>query len=323
MIQNAVKIASHGFPASGLSYSSACDSAPVEPLLHGTRSYRNCAPAWRFLFPWSCGSRASACSPVTPLIFQAEKTSRRFWPSDSRFPSQDERDRGDLGKVSSYYVGGSTRGALRRKLRGVFVNEAYRFNELHRLIAQLANNLFIVTTNYDTLLEQAFQAQGKKYDLVVYPADNEEYANAVQWWPHGADEPEKVKSNQFEMESLAGTNVIYKIHGSVRPDAGTWEGFVITEEDYIRFLSRMDNVVPSSIRSYFAERAFLFLGYALNDWNMRVLLNEVSVPGITSWAILNNPSLFEETLWKRRKVDIFHVELEDFVATMRAQAGLL
>jgi hypothetical protein len=261
--------------------------------------------------------------PGDPAYLPSGKDLAEILASDSRFPSQDERDRGDLGKVSSYYVGGSTRGALRRKLRGVFVNEAYRFNELHRLIAQLANNLFIVTTNYDTLLEQAFQAQGKKYDLVVYPADNEEYANAVQWWPHGADEPEKVKSNQFEMESLAGTNVIYKIHGSVRPDAGTWDGFVITEEDYIRFLSRMDNVVPSSIRSYFAERAFLFLGYALNDWNMRVLLNEVSVPGITSWAILNNPSLFEETLWKRRKVDIFHVELEDFVATMRAQAGLL
>jgi hypothetical protein len=242
---------------------------------------------------------------------------------DSSFPSHDERDRADLGKVSSYYVDISNRDALRWKLRDVFVNPAYRFNELHRLIAQLANNLFMVTTNYDTLLEQAFQAQGKKYDLVVYPADNDDYANAVLWWPHGADEPEKVRPNQFEMESLAGKNVIYKIHGSVRPDASTWDGFVITEEDYIRFLSRMKNAVPSSIRRYFAERAFLFLGYGLNDWNMRVLLKEVSVPGFKSWAILNNPSLFEKTLWGNREVKIFDLKLEDFVIAMRKQAGLL
>jgi SIR2-like domain len=46
------------------------------------------------------------------------------------------------------------------------------------------DKMMIVTTNYDTLLEQAFLEAQKPYELVVYPADNEEYANGVLWWPH-------------------------------------------------------------------------------------------------------------------------------------------
>src|SRR5437867_2655955 len=178
----------------------------------------------------------------------------------AKFPSNDERDRTDLAKVSSYYVDGSNRGALRRKLRRVFAGVSYSCNDLHRFLADVANNLLIVTTNYDTLLEQAFLELGKPYDLVVYPADNQEYANGVLWWPHGSAEPRKLKSNQMDIADLGKSNLIYKMHGSIWPPADKWDSFVITEEDYVRFLSRMNNAVPAAFREYFSSRAFLFLG---------------------------------------------------------------
>src|ERR1700761_8380453 len=43
--------------------------------------------------------------------------------TDAQFPSAEERDRSDLAKVSSYYVEGSNRDALRRRLRRVFVSK--------------------------------------------------------------------------------------------------------------------------------------------------------------------------------------------------------
>jgi hypothetical protein len=97
---------------------------------------------------------------------------------------------------------------------------------------------------------------------------------------------------------------------------------VITEEDYVKFLSHMKNAVPPAFYEYFSKRAFLFLGYSLRDWNMRVLLKEVSVSEITSWAIMSEPSAFERRLWERRNVDIFDVRLEHFVATIRAKGGI-
>src|ERR1017187_8014564 len=74
----------------------------------------------------------------------------------ANLPSTDEHDRTDLAKVSSYYVDASNRGALRRRLRSIFTHAGYSCNELHRFLARVSNNLVIVTTNYDTLLEQAF-----------------------------------------------------------------------------------------------------------------------------------------------------------------------
>lgn len=234
----------------------------------------------------------------------------------ANFPSSDKTERSDLSKVSSYLVDGTNRGALRRKLHTVFAGDQVHSTSLHRLLAKVANNLMIVTTNYDTLLEQAFTEAGKPYDVVVYPADNQEIVNGVLWWAHGANEPRKLKSNEIDTDELGNTNVIYKMHGSVRPGAERWDSFVITEEDYVTFLSRMKNAVPPAFRAYFSDRAFLFLGYGLRDWNLRVLLKQVSNPDMTSWAILHEPSAFEQALWRRRHVDIFDLSLEAFVTAM-------
>jgi hypothetical protein len=150
----------------------------------------------------------------------------------------------------------------------------------------------------------------------VYPADNQEYANGVLWWKHGEPEPTKLKSNQIDIKDLFGRNIIYKIHGSIQTASERWDSFVVTEEDYIRFLSRMNNAVPAAFREFFGSRAFLFLGYGLKDWNLRVLLKEVSDPKTMSWAILLRPSALEQQLWRRRNVNIFDMRLEDFVAQM-------
>ena len=249
---------------------------------------------------------------------------------DAEFPSANDYDLTDLSKVSSYYVDVSSRDLLRRELRSVFADEKKKYccNNLHRFLAQVADKTMIVTTNYDTLLEQAFLEAKKPYDLVVYPADNEDYANAIFWWRDGVSEPEVLKPQDIDIEDLGKTNVIYKMHGSVQNAVGKWDSFVITEEDYIDFLSRMESAVPSAFSAFFASRSFLFLGYGLRDWNLRVLLKKIrkkvgnspdqsrlSQP--ISWALLLDPSPFERKIWDRRGVDIYDMKLEDFVEAMQ------
>src|SRR5262245_17911149 len=104
-------------------------------------------------FLGAAASRVCASGAVPTLPSGAELAS--MLALDANFPSADPHDRGDLAKVSSYYVDGSSRGALRRRLRRVFADAGYQCNDLHRFLAEVANNLVIVTTNYDTLLEQA------------------------------------------------------------------------------------------------------------------------------------------------------------------------
>jgi hypothetical protein len=258
--------------------------------------------------------------PNGTLSLPSGSTLSRYLAQKSNFPSTDDHDRTDLAKVSSYYVDVSSRRLLRQDLRGQFVNPNYKSNRLHRLLASVANNTTIVTTNYDTLLEQAFTDIGKPYEVVVYPADNDEYANGVMWWRHGNPEPERLKANQIDPNDLGITNLIYKMHGTVWPTSDAWDSFVITEEDYVTFLSRINNAVPAAFRRYFSTRQFLFLGYGLRDWNLRVLLNRVSLSrDDISWAIMKDPSLFERTLWNRRNVSLYDVDLADLVSKMETE----
>jgi len=251
------------------------------------------------------------------------------------FPAKEDWEKGDLAKVCSYYVEMGGRKALRRRLRQMLRGD-YEPGPLHQFLACVPAPQVIVVTNYDTLVEQAFMAAGKPYDLVIYPADRKDIANSVLWWPHGTAEPLPVKTNELDID-LSKTNVIYKMHGTVAHETEKWDNFVITEEDYVEFLSRMttNTAVPSLFYPHFRERSFLFLGYSLRDWNLRVVLNNLSkhfasrqASGaadddevVPSWSIQLHPSELERRLWANKHVHIFDLNLDEFVARMRQKIG--
>lgn len=253
----------------------------------------------------------------------------------SNFPSKDSRDLDDLAKVSSYTADVSGRPLLKRRLRSA-IGGAHRFGALHSLLAEIPTHMLIVVTNYDTLLEDAFRAAGKPFDLVVYAADRPSIANSLLWWAHGSTAPAIVEANELDL-NLEKTSVIYKMHGSIWPPTEDWDNFVITEEDYIEFLSRMttntSSAVPAQFYHHSRFKSFLFLGYSLRDWNLRVVLRNLRrTPGsappadedpshdtgdVPSWAIQRDPSPLEQRLWVRRNVDIFDMDLDLFVTKLR------
>src|SRR5262249_27511244 len=137
----------------------------------------------------------------------------------------------------------------------------------------------IITTNYDTLLEKALHSANKPFHLVVHPIESEEWRGSVLWWPPGATKPETPAANELDIDLSKGT-VIYKMHGSLGGSVnGDWDNFVITEDDYTEFLSQMsggNSVIPAIFQAHFHELKFLFLGYSLSDWNLRVMLKNLS-----------------------------------------------
>jgi hypothetical protein len=254
----------------------------------------------------------------------------RLLAAETSFPDEDPGDSGNLAKVASYYVDINGRPVLRERLREV-LSRNFPFGDLHRFLAAVPAPQVVVVTNYDTLVEQAFRAAGKSYDLVIHPADRKDFANAVLWWPHDAPEPVPTVPNELDID-LDRTTVIYKMHGTIDRDS-RWDNFVITEEDYVEFLARMtaNTAVPAVLYQHFRERSFLFLGYSLSDWNLRVILKNLSrllLPKranypdedmLPSWAIQHRPSELERTLWKNRNVSIFDLTVEEFVARLQAR----
>lgn len=272
-----------------------------------------------------------AWDPQNPEFLPSGSELSTLLAEETSFPLAEERR--NLATVASYYHEVSGRRLLRERLREI-IDRPYSFGPLHSLLASVSAPLVIVSTNYDTLLEQAFRAAGRPYHLVAYPADRKDVAGSVLWWPYGAADPTVVPPNELDID-LSRDTVIFKMHGTIVTEAERWDSFVITEEDYIEFLSRMsaNAAIPSLFYPYFRERSFLFLGYGLRDWNLRVVLRNVSKylnttrPNdfdedevIPSWAIQSNPSELERRLWARKNVNIFDLTIDEFIAALRRQA---
>jgi len=259
----------------------------------------------------------------------------RFLAAKSNFPSQDDRDLADLAKVASYFVETSKRSRLCKRLHDVFDRD-FEPTSIHSYLAEVPAPMLIVTTNYDDLLEQAFVKAGKPYDLVIHPTDRKEVEASVLWWRNKEDKPETIPPNRLDID-LNATTVIYKMHGTVDRQLKQWDSWVITEEDYVDFLSRMtgQTAVPAPFMRHFRARNFLFMGYGLNDWNLRVVLNNLRgvMPGeaaaplgddeeeMCSWAIQFHPSDLEVELWGARNVKIYNVDINEFVKQMREEDG--
>ena len=189
----------------------------------------------------------------------------------------------------------------------------------------------IVTANYDTQIERAFHAAQKPYDLVVYGADRKDLANAVLWWPHGAAEPETPAPNALDID-LETTTVIFKMHGSILPETDEWDSFVITETDYVEFLSRIasQSAIPALFSTHCRDRSLLFLGYSLRDWNFRTILQSLNrffakraaaygEEEIPSWAIDEHFSELEMKFWQKRGVYPYEISIDEFVEKLRAR----
>jgi hypothetical protein len=260
-----------------------------------------------------------------------------FLAKESGFPSTDEHDVSDLAKVASYFVETSGRMPLRQYLGDIF-DRNFEPCEIHRFLAELPMPQLIVTTNYDDLMERAFAAAGKPFDLVIHPTDRKEVEASVLRWKCGAEAPETATPNTLDVD-LETTTVIYKMHGSVDRLLRKWHSYVITEEDYVDFLSRMTSqtAVPAVFMRHFRTRHFLFLGYSLRDWNFRVVLKNLKavmpLPGQAatgdeetgndrhSWAIQYQPSALEQELWDARHVNIYDMDVDEFTRRLRQAIG--
>lgn len=253
-----------------------------------------------------------------------------FYLADKcRFPSEQKYERRDLAKVAAYYVDKSDPDSLRDDLHEVFSSD-YAPCSIHEYLAGIPQLRLIITTNYDDLLEKAFSK--RLYYLVIYPADSQVFGERVLCWKHDPENLDAVFDPRLEdprelasFIDLDTATVIYKMHGTVDRDQNKWDSYVITEDDYIDFLKRMANetAVPGTFEKHFHNRHFLFLGYGLGDWNLRVILRKLNEKSRRkSWAIQFQPSPLETALWENRNVDIYDMGINEFVKELRAHSSL-
>jgi hypothetical protein len=189
-------------------------------------------------------------------------------------------------------------------------------------------NLLIVTTNYDNLVEMAFAEESERLEVVSYIADAKP---AKGKFAHHLATGERLiiqKPNEYAGLSPRESSVLLKIHGDFDPQGAINDSFVITEDHYIDFLTRTDlsNLVPVQLAGHLRASHFLFMGYSLRDWNLRVILQRIwdeQRLGYNSWAIQRSSDPLDRRFWSRRNVEILELPLSEALATLSARVGSL
>lgn len=115
----------------------------------------------------------------------------------------------------------------------------YEVDKLRQL--SLKNITGVITTNYDTFIEDHFIGY-KKY----------------------------VGQKELIFSALLGIAEIYKIHGSVENP----ESIVINERDYIEFIEK-STYLAAKLMTIFIEYPIIFLGYSINDVNIQNIIKAI------------------------------------------------
>jgi hypothetical protein len=128
--------------------------------------------------------------------------------------------------------------------------------------------------------------------------------------------------------SLDRRTVILKLHGGLdRSPARSFESFVVTEDDYIDYLAQTDvgAAIPVALAAKLRRSHFVFLGYGMRDWNLRLVLGRVwGGEGVNyrSWAVLPSPRPLERQLWRTRDVDLLELPLDEYVEALGRYLGV-
>jgi hypothetical protein len=172
-------------------------------------------------------------------------------------------------------------------------NDAIKASRVHAALSALDNSTRFYTTNYDDLLERSLRLAGRQVKVVAGERDMGLGDKMIE---------------------------VVKFHGDFdNPDA-----MVFSEGHYYKRL-RLDDPLDLKLRSDLLNRVALFVGYSFRDLNIGFLfdiLTEMlkSLPGSDTgkraYIVVNNPSDFEYTLFRKRNMEIIPTFGDDRTATL-------
>jgi hypothetical protein len=203
---------------------------------------------------------------------------------------------------------------------------------VHRSLARLASHLrkqelprqLIVTTAFDDALERAFADAEEEFDVLAYLSSGRNRGKFLHVSAEGDVRVVDVP-NAYADVAPGERTVILKVHGQVGgAPQREWESFVVSEDDYIDYLAQADlaSVVPVLLAAKLRRSHFLFLGYALQQWSLRVFLHRVwgqEKVGYRSWAVHPGADALDREFWRHRGIDVFDVALEEYVDALLAR----
>ena len=214
-----------------------------------------------------------------------------------------------LSSIAGYHEKKVNRGDLWGLLHSVIAPKQIP-TPVHERLAEVARHhldqepwsdkhYLILTTNYDRLMEVALDRWDVPYVVLLNRPDQKDLQKPFfkRWRnsPAGSRPRQATAggvreqhtetggaalpftSEHFVLRAESRLAVVYKIHRSPAPDSRyNEEGdeIIISENDYVNFMA-IGNPIPSDVLNTLKAKPVLFLGYSLNDWNLRSIFQSI------------------------------------------------
>jgi hypothetical protein len=201
---------------------------------------------------------AGASADVLPLGRDvAEK-----WATQRGYPFADSHDLIRVAQYRAVMAGDSVlpKEEMISELQQCQLPDFSKPDQPHRILASLPLPVYL-TTNYDNFMTQAL---GQK------PNPNKAPQEVMCRWNSQLKREKSIFEDDPNYVPTPEKPVVFHLHGHWKKAAS----LVLTEDDYLDFLresSRNEMLLPPRIQEALADSSLLFIGYAITDWNFRVL----------------------------------------------------
>jgi hypothetical protein len=233
---------------------------------------------------------------------------------------------GDRARVATYIAAHRPPAVLWRAVRSKLEGGANP-TVVHQFVAALPaytrslrwTRTWILTTNYDTAMEDALRAADEPFHVLHYCEKDGRFVHLA---PDGSA---RVIERPDAVRDLPGIGaVLVKLNGGIAHEPVPDESPVIAGDQFQRLADRIPGVLPACLRTVLGERRLLFLGHGVGDCVIERLLDEYTAdqPDSSSWAVRPRPDDPEAVeVWNRRTSRLLDLGLETIDADLETFLG--
>jgi hypothetical protein len=198
-----------------------------------------------------------------------------------------------------------------------------------RLLAELPDCRLIVSTCLDDVLECQLQAAGRRLTTITHIMNSFDGEHDGKVLVLREGQPVEVRASR-DVDISHSELTLYKLLGTPSQEALQSEGqidtTVITESDHLLLVRRLANPntsIPPAIVRVLRQKPLLFLGYDLDLWQYRLVLQLFQAIGRPAGPIAARQptSSVESNAWRRLQINLLGMNANVFAAQALAVSG--
>ena len=206
-----------------------------------------------------------------------------------RFPTS------SLSQISEYAISESSLAEVQEFIRNIF--ESLKPSTFHRLIPKFRWH-GLATTNYDRIIEKAYEAEGERRQVVQPIISNGDRIQDALRVPDGV--------------------LLLKLHGCISRTVSDECPLILTTDQYVQYKVGRSRLF-TTLQEWAYDRPLVFIGHSIQDPDLRAILLELSGLGerrARYFGVVPDVDKITSRYWESKKLTLLKGNCQEFLETL-------